>query len=1120
MLKKLFCLVLALAICAAGMMPLTAEELSFSQDSGAPAPRGEAPSLDLGLSEISLSDIGLTDPGDTAQANDAFDLQLEPQLQDDMLPIDDSEAVVPAYCRVIADPASLYANEQDVEPFATIASGSVVLALETVEARRRVAFNTFDGIVTEFAEADALEALDDEQVAALMESLAASGVDALYQDDPNLPLATVECTFTEAPRQSDASSETSILPEQKAEGELALEEADTVSDASATARYDDNAASEPARIELSATKVTLGIKQVFQLNPVIYDSKGNVLEGASFTVTSSKPKYVKAYAGGKLQALKKGSCTVTVKTSNDISATCSVEVVKPPSKVTLSPQTLTIGAGESQKLKATFTKGTMASCTFSSNNESIASVDKNGVVTGIQPGTAVITVKTHNSKKATATVNVVKGPDFLTLNADYELVYNEVTCNYDVLYTKTLSIGSKFQITYENEYQTAGSIAAYESQNTRVASVSKKGVVKALSAGVAIIIVRSTSGAEAKLQVTVPGTPLPSIAFAPDSVTVIQKQSTPAPALTGSDITADELAKAKLTSSNKKVFTVKWSEADNQWVIKGVKAGTAVLTAKVKGVKATASVTVVKSGKATSIAFDRERVYMDVGDTYAPVVRNNYGVVVKPTISSADASIVSVDSEGKLKAVAEGSTTITAVSGSLKATMTACVQTGGALLSLDVDSLRLGVGQRHALKATVNGDGASSNLSFSSSMPNVATVSDAGVVIARAVGSTVITVKACGGSQAQCSVSVCPAPTAIAIEPASVSARLGEPGQQLKWIFGSSDEIGEVSFSSADPAVADVSAGGFVSFVSVGETTVSATTDNGLTASIPVKVLPTQPVSDTTSYRLFAAYSYCDSSYDGYLPFPRNNATSMSSVFKESSVSGQIYSTKVMGNPGKTSLLSGISRFFSETTDNDVSIVYLCSHGHMTASCYGYRMSLPGYDSNKSNANYYLTSKEIFDCVRRIRGKVVLIVDSCYSGAFIQDMSEKLAAQNGRIAVLTAAYDTRATYYNVNSENKSVDFFTFFLLQGLGFNEREGWWNLDSSGNKGSYPGYLAADAAGNGDGAVTLGELFNYAYNCIRVNIPNYMKKSWYWGDKTKVQDPQYYSGALNSLVVYQPAA
>jgi hypothetical protein len=46
-------------------------------------------------------------------------------------------------------------------------------------------------------------------------------------------------------------------------------------------------------------------------------------------------------------------------------------------------------------------------------------------------------------------------------------------------------------------------------------------------------------------------------------------------------------------------------------------------------------------------------------------------------------------------------------------------------------------------------------------------------------------------------------------------------------------------------------------------------------------------------------------------------------------------------------------------------------------------------------------------------------------------MSAQLKSQGGRIAVLTAASDTRATYYNVKDTSRAVDFFTFFLLKGL-----------------------------------------------------------------------------------------
>ena len=200
-----------------------------------------------------------------------------------------------------------------------------------------------------------------------------------------------------------------------------------------------------------------------------------------------------------------------------------------------------------------------------------------------------------------------------------------------------------------------------------------------------------------------------------------------------------------------------------------------------------------------------------------------------------------------------------------------------------------------------------------------------------------------------------------------------------------------------------------------------------------------------------------------------------------------------------------------------MSIVYLCSHGHNNKSSYSsYRLSLMGYDKNKNNSRYYLTAKEIFSSVQAIKGNVILILDSCYSGTFINDMKSRLDDEDGRIAVLTAASNTKATFYT--NKAKSVDFFTFFLLQGLGYNEKEGWWTKNADAEKGSYPGYFMADKKGNGDGAATLGEFYSFAANCIDVNIPKYMKKSWYWGDTSKVQKTRFYAGGLKSLVIYQP--
>lgn len=861
----------------------------------------------------------------------------------------------------------------------------------------------------------------------------------------------------------------------------------------------------PEKIVLDREKVTIGLKQKLALSATVIGTDGSEMENAKLTVTSSKPKKLSVSAGGVIKGLAKGEYTVTVRAVNGVSAKCAVKVVGAPSAVSLSPAQPVIGVGQALKLTTTISKGTMTRCTYASSDKRVVTVDQNGVITGVKPGKATVKVKTHNSKTAKVTVTVEKGPRFLALNGTYELTYDPVTNTYSDVYTVELEKGKTFQIKYQNEIKTRGGIAEYRSLRPAVATVTESGLVTARSGGVAMIEVVSTSGAVALLQVKVSGEKAASIAFTQAEAALQAGQSAPAPELIGENISAKALAGAKLTSGDAGVFTVKWSKDENCWMLKGVKPGTAVLTATAGGETARATVTVTKAAAGERIAFESALLYMNAGETCRPRVTDELGRAVDAELYSDDTGVVSASKGGALTAVSAGSARVTAVSGALKATMTVRVIQSSATVSLDAEQVSLGVGQRMALKASVNGDGAAASLSFASSDSAVATVSRTGRIIARSVGTAIITASVSGGASAACSVNVVPAPTKLSVEPASISQRLDGKGEQLKWAFGASDELGTVVFTSQDLDVAEVDGAGNVTFKGVGRTTITAATNNGLSATVDVSVLPEKPEGGATRYRLFAAYSYAESGYDGYLPFPKNNGKSMARVFESADFGGKGYSTKVMGNPGKTQLFSGISTFFADSAEDDVSIVYLCSHGHMNSNYTGYRMSLPGYTDHPNNANYYITSQELFNCVKRIRGRVVLILDSCYSGAFLQDMTWQLDDQNGRIAVLTAASNTRATYYNVSDTNKAVDFFTFFMLQGLGYNESKGTWT-----------GVLAADQ--NGDKEVTLDEFYGYAAACIAANIPNYMKKSWYWGDFKRVQVTRCYSGALGGLVIYKP--
>lgn len=631
---------------------------------------------------------------------------------------------------------------------------------------------------------------------------------------------------------------------------------------------------QPATIQLPATDITIGLKQAIRLSPTMYTLEGASLGTTEYTVTSSAPKKLKVAADGTLTGAKKGNYTVKVTAYNGVSTTCTVHVVKAPSKVALAPKNPVVGVGQTRQLTVTFPKGGVGTYTFTSKNTGVAVVDGNGFVTGVAVGSTVITVRTHNGKTAKVTVKVTKGPEYVALNADYGLEYDPVNSTYATMYTKTLNPGESFQLTYEMEYGANGDVASVESSNPGVASVTAGGLITAVAPGTAVVTVRATGGGLSQCRVTVTGGEPATVWYEAAEATLAVGQTVAVPALASSSVAPETLAAATYASGNEAVFTVSRNAETGAWTIYGVGAGTGVLTA------------------------------------YA-----------------------------------------------------------------------------------------------------------------------------------------------------------GEYAAQLN-----------------------------------------------------VTVVPAVPVATTPTYRVFAAYGYFNPDYKGYIPFTENNANSLVSVFGNSSVSGLGYTSKVMGNPTKAGLLSGISSFFAGTADVDVSIVYLCSHGHMTNGYGGYRMSLPGYDESPNNANYYMSSQEIFNCVSRIRGNVILILDSCYSGAFLEDMTGQLDAQGGRIAVMTAASDTRATYYNVKKTEKAVDFFTFFLLKGLGYNHRDKWWNKNAAGKKGGYPGYLAADIAGNGDGIVTLGEFYDYGANSIAANIPSYMKKSWYWGDKTRVQVPRFYAGNLRDLVIYQP--
>lgn len=79
-----------------------------------------------------------------------------------------------------------------------------------------------------------------------------------------------------------------------------------------------------------------------------------------------------------------------------------------PTKVTLNKTSATLVVGKTLTLKATLTPAKATTkLTWSSSDTKVATVDKNGKVKAVKKGTATITVKTSNNKKATCKITVI-----------------------------------------------------------------------------------------------------------------------------------------------------------------------------------------------------------------------------------------------------------------------------------------------------------------------------------------------------------------------------------------------------------------------------------------------------------------------------------------------------------------------------------------------------------------------------------------------------------------------------------------------------------------------------------------------------------------------------------------
>ena len=276
---------------------------------------------------------------------------------------------------------------------------------------------------------------------------------------------------------------------------------------------------------------------------------------ARITYASSKPKAVEVDAQGRVTARRTGTYTVTATAYNGAQAVCTLRVLRAPSKLKFPCKEAVLSLGETRALPLTLPKKSAGAVTWSSDQPGIVSVDAAGNLTGVAPGTATVTARAYNNKRATCKITVLGGtaPTALTLNAT------------------SLSLGKKekFQLAPAvGEGEAA--VYAYATSARRIATVSSAGLITAKKAGTATITVTTHNGVTAQVTVSVGSAPK-KVAVSPSSLALAVGQT----GQLALDMPAGSVSRAILwESSDPSVASV-----DGSGAVTALKGGTAVIRA-------------------------------------------------------------------------------------------------------------------------------------------------------------------------------------------------------------------------------------------------------------------------------------------------------------------------------------------------------------------------------------------------------------------------------------------------------------------------------------------------------------------------------------------------------------
>ena len=180
-----------------------------------------------------------------------------------------------------------------------------------------------------------------------------------------------------------------------------------------TGEEQNNSTREPEEIDVTGVKLDnksvildLNGKNTIQLNATPIPNNAN--KNTKMKWTSKKKTVATVTQDGMVTGKAVGNSTIMAASKNGKSAECLVVCQAKITGITVNPVTAVIQIGETTQLTATITPNTVTEkITWKSSNTDVAKVNRNGLVTGVAKGKAIITAQNPaGTIKATCTVTV------------------------------------------------------------------------------------------------------------------------------------------------------------------------------------------------------------------------------------------------------------------------------------------------------------------------------------------------------------------------------------------------------------------------------------------------------------------------------------------------------------------------------------------------------------------------------------------------------------------------------------------------------------------------------------------------------------------------------------------